>query len=197
MTSQSNSPRVYKPKRHIVVDIETLSTKRNAAVVDLAAVVVDFNRPTNDTFQVFIRQGEQVAAGEVFELDHDTLDWHDRHDPEFLPHCENNGVSFQEAMCNFNSWIFAQSEGVELHFWSQGKDFDFPIVENMFLQAGLATPWAYSRLHCLRDLVWLNPSTRIKGSGPAAHKALPDAIHEAKQLVATVKNSSWYQRLFR
>lgn len=199
MTTQSNSPRVYKPKRHIIIDTETLSIKRNAAVVDVAAVVVDFNFGgiTTKEFQQFIRQGEQVEAGHTFHIDEGTIDWHNRHDPEFLPQCENQGVSFQEAMTNFNEWIFAQSQGVELHFWSQGKDFDYPILENMFEAAGLKHPWKYSYVHCLRDLVFLNPASRIRGVGPVAHKALLDARHEAQQLVATTKSSSWLQRLFK
>ena len=197
MTYQSSSPKVYKPKRHIIIDCETLSTKRNASVVDIAAIAIDFNGRPSQEFQTFIRRGEQVEAGHLFHTDEETIDWHNRHDPEFLPLCENNGVSFQEAMASLNDWILAQELGVELHFWSQGKDFDFPILENMLDAAGLKAPWKYSRLHCLRDLVFLNPGSRLKGSGPVAHKALLDARHEAEQLIHTTKSSSWLQRLFK
>lgn len=184
----------YKPKRHIVIDVETLSTKRNAAVVDLAAVVVDFNRSTTDTFQVYIRQAEQHG---ITSTDPGTVDWHHKQDPEFLQVCEANGITFVQALAEFIGWLQIQGDGVELHFWSQGKDFDFPILENLFHIAGYNIPWAYSRVHCLRDLVWLNPAARIRSNEPTAHKALPDAIFEAQQLAAVVNNSSWYQRLFK
>ena len=199
MTTQANSPRVYKPKRHIVIDLECLSVKKNATVVDVAAVLVDFNFGgiTTKEFQAFIRQGEQVESGSVFHIDQNTIDWHNRHDPEFLTHCENHGVSFQEAMQNLSQWILDQTGNTELHFWSQGKDFDFPILENMMEAAGLKHPWKYSYVHCLRDLVFLNPASRIRSSGPVAHKALLDARHEAQQLVATTKGSTWLSRLFK
>ena len=186
----------YKPKRHIVVDIESLSTDRNAAIIDLGATVVDFNGGQVSQFQTYIRSAEQQDCGK-FDIDPGTVDWHTKQDPGFIDLCESAGVSFQEAATNFAAWIAAQSDYVELHFWSQGKDFDFPILENLFKAAGVQVPWTYSRVHCLRDLVWLNPAARLKEKNPNPHKALSDAVHEANQLIAVYNNSSWYQRLFK
>lgn len=192
----STPAKSYKPKRHIVVDIETLSTKRNAVVIDIAAVAVDWNRPTSNQFQIYLRDKEQSESG-LFDIDSSTIAFHLKNDPNFIDDCNNNGVIFQEAVQSFADWIQMQSSDVELHMWSQGKDFDYPILENLFNAAGVKIPWNYGRIHCLRDLVWLNPAARLKSEGPTAHKALPDALQEARQLIAVVNNSSWYQRLFK
>jgi hypothetical protein len=195
------SPRAYKPKRHAVLDLETLHTAKNAAVVDIAIVIVDFNNPGihGRQFHNSIKPSEYDALEGTgqFSRNEDTLNFHYKNDQLFLADCERLGVSIQEAAYAVNDFINEMSQEVELHLWSQGKDFDFPILENMLSQVGMGAPYAYSRVHCLRDLVWLNPASRIKSEGPVAHKALPDAMHEAKQLIATVNQSSWYQRLFK
>jgi hypothetical protein len=97
----------------------------------------------------------------------------------------------------FNAWVASYAEQYEVHMWSQGKDFDFPITENLAEACGEKVQYAYSRVHCLRDLVWLNPKTRIqRGKDTDHHRALPDAVFEAQQLHAVVQSNSWYQRLF-
>lgn len=197
----SYTQRAYKPKRHAILDAETLHTKRNAAVVDMAIVIVDFNNPGihGRQFHISIKPSEYDALEGTgqFSRNEDTKVFHEKNDPEFLNDCERLGVSIQEAAFAISDFINEMALGVELHLWSQGKDFDFPILENMLEQVGLKAPYAYSRVHCLRDLVWLNPASRLKSDGPVAHKALPDAIHEAKQFIATVNQSSWLQRLFK
>ena len=194
------APNMYKPKRHIVIDVETLHTRRNAAIIDIAAVVVDLNNSANHgaEFSIQIRPSAYDAMTDTeFASNQDTVAFHHKNDPEFIPFCEAHGVSLQEAAQQFCEWIRTWSDSVELHLWSQGKDFDFPILENMIHQTGETIPWAKSRVHCLRDAVWLNPASRIKTSEPVAHKALPDARFEAKQLQVLIGGSSWYQRLFK
>lgn len=187
--------KVYKPKVHVVLDIETLSTDKRAAIVELAAVVAMGSEAT--TFHVKIKPTSNRDAG--LDIDQATIDWHEKIHPGYLANTETKGLSLQEAMASFCDWLAPYAANFELHMWSQGKDFDFPIADYAIKLCGLKSPWAYSRVHCLRDLVWLNPGARIK-ERPAdlpQHEALNDALFETAQLRAVVLNNDWFRRLFK
>ena len=64
-----------------------------------------------------------------------------------------------EENCTFCSVGFIQSslqdfvaqQPTRVHFWSKGKEFDKPILKNMFKASGLEAPWNYYDFHCVRD----------------------------------------------
>ena len=60
------------------------------------------------------------------------------------------------------------------HYWSKGKDFDFPILRKFLNTFGCKEPWTRHNIHCLRDLaMWAN----IEWPTPSEkHNALSDAI---------------------
>lgn len=188
------SPRVYKPKVHVVLDTETLGIVAHSAIIEIGAVVCMGGE--EQYFECSIKPSSYV--GTQFHIDSETVAWHNGRDPEFLAKMEAEGVSFQEAAQRFHGWLMDIGNGKELHVWSQGKDFDFPKLDYLFAAAGCGKPpYTYSRIHCTRDILWLNPGARLKGANPAAHTALADATWAAAQLVAIVNSSNWYQRLFK
>lgn len=46
---------------------------------------------------------------------------------------------------------FIATQPTEVHFWAKGKEFDKPILENMFASVKLEIPWKYYNFHCVRD----------------------------------------------
>lgn len=190
----STPTRTYKPKVHIVVDTETLALDSKAAVVDIGAVMA-MGKFEPNSFQLFIKPSSYV--GTPFEIDQDTINWHETNKPGYLDACENSGVSFQEAALEFHTWLSGFSANAELHMWAQGKDFDQSILGWLFKQCGIKPAYSYRNFHCTRDLLFLNPAARIKGGqDEAAHTALADAQWAANQLNAIVAKSDWYKRLF-
>jgi hypothetical protein len=187
--------KTYKAKVNIVVDTETLALDSKAAVVDIGAVMA-MGKFEPCQFQLYIKPSSYV--GTPFEIDADTLEWHEKQNPGYLDKCEELGVSFQEAAHEFHTWLSGFAANAELHMWAQGKDFDQTILGYLFKTSGIEkTAYSYRNFHCTRDLLFLNPGARIKGGqDEAAHTALADAIWAAKQFNAIVDKSSWYQRLF-
>lgn len=187
--------KTYKPKVHIVVDTETLALDPKAAVIDIGAVMA-MGKFEPCKFHLLIKPSSYI--GTPFEIDPDTVAWHNTNNPGFIDQCENHGVSFQEAATEFHVWLSGFAANAELHMWSQGKDFDQTILGWLFKQCGVLKPaYSYRNFHCTRDLLWLNPAARIKGGGDtAAHTALADAEWATAQFQAIVNNSTWYQRLF-
>lgn len=186
--------KVYKPKVNIVVDTETLALDSKAAVIDIGAVMA-MGKFEPCQFQLFIKPSSY--AGTMFEIDSETVQWHNTNKPGYLDQCEAEGVSFQEAANVFNDWLGGFAANAELHMWAQGKDFDQSVLGWLFKQCGIKPAYSYRNFHCTRDLLYLNPGARIKGGqDEAAHTALADAVWAAAQFKAIVDKSVWYQRLF-
>jgi len=186
--------RTYKRKVHIVLDTETLGLKPKSAIIDIGAVVA-LGPEQGVSYSQLINP--QSYSGADFCIDQDTVAWHEQQNPGFVQTCRDTGVSFQEAAQSFVDWINQYKAEFDLHVWSQGKDFDFPLLNHLFDQCGHKSPFSYRNVHCTRDLLWLNPAARIRSNGEAAHTALADAECASQQLIAIVANSSWYQKLFK
>lgn len=189
------APKTYPKKANIVVDIETLATEHNAAVIDIAAVALYEVEGLNRYFNVKIEPSQYLGHA-AFSSNNATRDFHEKQNPGYLQECEDQGLTIQEAALALFAFMQSYNDVFELHCWSQGKDFDFPILSNFMKVAELDVPWNYGKVHCLRDLVWLNPKCRIHPApGSVKHKALDDAVFEARQLHEVVQSNSWYQRL--
>ena len=189
------APKTYKPKVHIVIDIETLSTDKRTAIIEIGAVLAMGTE--SDKLSLAVKPSS--FSGKPYDIDVETISWHEKIHTGYLERMEAEGDDIETAMQKFCDWIRPYAENFEVHMWSQGKDFDFPILEYALRTCGHKLPWAYSRVHCLRDLVWLNPVTRLKNRPDELpqHEALSDAMYEAMQLRATVGNSDWLRRLFK
>ncbi|QHJ80704.1 MAG: hypothetical protein [Bacteriophage sp.] len=188
-------PKVYPKKANIVVDIETLDTAHNAATIDIAAVSLYEVEGLPRYFNVKIKPSQYLGHA-AFSANNATRDFHEKQNPGYVQECEEIGLTIQEAALALFAFMQSYNDVFELHCWSQGKDFDFPILSNFMKVAELDVPWNYGKVHCLRDLVWLNPKCRIyPEAGSVKHKALPDAVFEARQLHEVVQSNSWYQRL--
>lgn len=192
MTSPTPA-KTYKPKVNIVVDTETLALDSKAAVVDIGAVMA-MGKFEPCQFSLLIKPSSY--AGTLFEIDSETIQWHNVNKPGYLDQCEAEGVSFQEAANLFNDWLGSFAANAELHMWAQGKDFDQSVLGWLFKQCGIKPAYNFRNFHCTRDLLFLNPGARIKGGqDEAAHTALADAVWAAAQFRAIVDKSTWYQRL--
>ncbi|MND22547.1 hypothetical protein D3C80_129280 [compost metagenome] len=187
--------RQYKPKAHIILDTETLSTSRRAGVVELAALGQFGATGMPKSFYVAIKP-TQYDELKQFDVNMDTITWHNEQNPGHLAKLDAEGVSLQEAMNQFLAWIGQFTEPYELHMWSQGKDFDFPILEWALQQCGYEPPWKFRNVHCIRDLLFLNPRSRIGGAKKAAHTAMADTEWAHAQWRKIIADSSWYGRLF-
>lgn len=188
--------KTYAPKSHLIVDLEALSLDRHAAIIEIGAVA-QYGTSGNiaSKFSIMIKPSSYNDLPQ-FVRDPSTEQFHEKENPGFLEECEAAGVSFQEAIGLFADWAASFGKPYDLHVWSQGKDYDFPILDFAFGQFGIKAPWSYRNMHCLRDLVFLNPRSRISGgAGEAKHRALDDAIWAQKQFMRVIADSNWYQRL--
>lgn len=112
----------------LMIDIETLGTGSNAAVVQLAAAWFERGDPnTQGEFSIYMKP----TAGT--ETDIDTVFWWLEQDYEArlrLLDGVKDAVYDTVAYYKFTQWVGRIPEESDTLIWCQGMDFDIPLVRN-------------------------------------------------------------------
>lgn len=164
-----------KPKSPWMVDCETLSLKRHAAVIDVA--VVSMTNPAER--KRWLINPDSYKPDDFFHINAETVAFHANNNSGLVEQCRAVGHSWQQVANEINDY-FQLHQATEIHIWSQGKDFDSPIIDNLMEQAGYKTPWKYSNFHCLRDLAQMYPE--VKRTSFGNHTAMMDVVAQIKHL---------------
>jgi len=126
---------------HIMVDIETLSTKKNALILTLAARVFTFCSTTEDSIYLKIDSTDYNNYPSKFDTDPATILWWSRQDESVRKEAFSGSLKLLEAMKEFNK--FVQKQKPPYYIWSHGKEFDIPILEHAFNVLNLNIPWRF------------------------------------------------------
>lgn len=188
--------------KHFMVDIETLSTAVNAAVLSIGAV--EFDPFTGQILRTFYHELD-LAEQKNRHVDPNTIQW-------WIGQCKDNPVNFElftknnrekdyvsfvllclkDFLYGFNeiSPIATRAEGYEkLAVWACDPDFDIAILNDLYKEHNLPSPWRYSELRSVRTVRML---TQIAGmeipQQEANHNALDDCIRQAKEVSYFIAN---------
>lgn len=186
--------------KHIMVDIETLSTAVNAAVLSIGAVEFDpMSGKIEREFYHELDLSEQAGR----HIDVNTVQWWAKQclvntdNIEFLtkPNSYKEHVMF--ALVKLGAFIAGndshyveRAEGYEkIAVWACDPDFDVAILANLYKEHNLPTPWKYSEPKSVRTVRML---TQIAGmeipTQEATHNALEDCIRQAKEVSYFIAN---------
>lgn len=169
---------------HIVLDLEALSTKPNAAVIAIGAVAVSETGLIVGEFHIAIDGYNQPGR----DIDAATLAWWDEQTPEAKAASlqATDHVSATVAMCKFSAWVLELADPTTVKMWGNGSSFDCTILSSLYAQChelGYPQPWAWWNDRDMRTLVDAFPTAKQVGDFVGIkHHALHDARHEAKQL---------------
>lgn len=182
---------------HLVIDVETtglvetIATKGGCEILEAAVSVVYWDK--------FLEKWTTTAPkGVMFpvqfkEAEESVFNWY--HSSEANKK-NMNDMAIAISMLkdprhsDFNAAIQSILEGaqktlgdIDVHYWSRGKDFDFPILNAHAAQKGFEYPWlkAFHNRHCLRDLEYFT-GIKPEAENKHPHRAATDALHEAKHL---------------
>jgi exodeoxyribonuclease VIII len=159
--------------RHCMIDLETLATGPNAAVLTLGAVKFNpWGQGYSDKIYFRIDLDDQDALGR--EVDPNTLDWWSKQDPAIMEEAfhPDDRIPLKEAVDRFHKFAWGCDQ-----FWSHGATFDLVIMENLYKQLEKPLPWNFWQLRCTRtifDLGW-DPDMPKNSK----HNALEDAIRQS------------------
>lgn len=168
-----------KSKIVVMLDCETLSLARNAAVIDIGLVVMHPGG-INSSYRWLINP-ESYQGNNKFHVDQETVNFHNRQNTGLIETATMRGWSWEAAADGVFVTLAQLADFHELHVWAKGKDFDGPVIEHFLKRAGYSVPWRHTNLHCLRDLAQLFPEVRARQLGD--HTALKDAEAQACHLM--------------
>lgn len=156
-----------------MVDLETLATGPNAAILTLGAVHFNpYSQGYTDKIYFRIDLDDQDALNR--EVDTNTLEWWGKQDPTIMEEAfsPDDRIPLIDAIDKFHKFAWGCST-----FWSHGATFDLVILENLYRQLGKPLPWNFWQLRDTRTLFDLGYDPDMPQGGK--HDALQDAIRQA------------------
>lgn len=160
--------------KHIMVDLETLSSDPTAAIIQIGAVSSDKSAfCTSIKFESALEYGE--ASGS-------TLEWWLSQSEAARESLFKNQVNMKEAMREFEYWVKSHSNA-KTCFWSHAT-FDFPIIQRVSKLVLGHNVLPYKRLLDLRTIEYFY-SEYIEWDERAGvhHNALDDAKYQMIHLM--------------
>lgn len=161
----------------IMIDLETLATSSDAAILTIGAVRFDpfgddLIEPSCEKFYVKVDLDSCDRIGLVTHQD--TIEWWSRQSKEAQDEAfsEEGRIDIVEAMNQLYKFCWGAKR-----VWSHGAAFDVVICEHIFKKINKAIPWNFWQVRCTRTLfdIGINP----KRPPVLKHHALEDAWNQA------------------
>lgn len=171
--------------QNVMIDLETMGLRPNAAIVSIGAVHFDSSL-TISTFHQPILLASCEAAG--LTVDQSTADWWAKQSKEARASWDNDqAVDLAEALDRFRGWINLIGGVKDVAPWGNGADFDLVLLKSAFDAVDMAVPWRYYNHRCFRTVRNLLPlEVPIQRVG-THHNALDDALYQTQWLQAVIK----------
>jgi DNA polymerase III epsilon subunit-like protein len=170
--------------QHISIDLETLGTVADAVILSIGAVRFDpFSDAIDDNgFYASISIESNLDANR--RIQEDTLLWWMKQSAAAQNVFFEPKNALENALIDFSEWV-----GHDQHcMWSNGADFDLPMLAHAFTQHKLTIPWKHWNSRCVRTVkeLPLAKGVTVPRTG-THHNALYDAIYQAKLVQAITK----------
>lgn len=163
--------------KDLMLDLETWGKRYGCAIRSIGAVAFDrYGTGLGEEFYVNVDDVSSEWAG--MTRDADTVAWWSRQSADAQTAFQGEGLQIHEAIMRFST--FFRRAGV-VRVWSQGANFDEPIIVGAFDLLKIEPPWKFWNSRCTRtiyDAAGLNFNAERRVG--VAHHALHDAIHQAR-----------------
>lgn len=166
--------------RHIMLDIETLSSKPNAAIASIGAVRFDLNElKLGEEFYHVVDLRSCQKFGMHF--DPDTLYWwmNQKEDSREIFADSTVKVGIKKALAEFT--YFVRNASSDPLIWGNGASFDNVVVGNAYSVCSMPRPWSHKQDVCFRTIRSIFPHMKIEEG--IAHNALQDAKNQANTMI--------------
>ena len=164
-------------KTDVMIDLETLATSSDAAILTIGAVKFDpFGREHQeadmDSFYVRVDLDSCDEIGLV--TNDDTIAWWANQSKAAQEEAfsENNRIHIRDAFDQLYKFCWGAKR-----VWSNGAAFDIPICETVYKRLNKAVPWSFWQVRDVRTAfdLGINPQR----PPVLAHHALQDAWNQA------------------
>jgi hypothetical protein len=175
-----------------MLDLETMGQGSNAAIVAIGAVF--FEPTTGKIGASFYQKIDLESAAQYGDIDPSTIIWWlKQSDAARAEITSNDTCTLSDALYEFEDWIEQITSINDRVVWGNGASFDNVILSNVYKAFKCEKPWRFWNDRDVRTVVELGkalkdyqPKRDMPFEG-TAHKALDDAIHQAKYVSAIYK----------
>ena len=180
---------------NVMIDLETLSTHNNAAIIEIGAV--EFNKYTGEVgekFNVIIDPKDWCKNDR--HVDGETIQWWFKQTNEArkrFTNKKNEYITLKYALVKLKNFIMdcdTVDEDKDVVVWGNGAIMDITILESAYEYFDIEVPWKYWAVNDVRTIVDLNPTIKknCKFEEGVKHSAVADCLHEIKYTVETIKS---------
>lgn len=168
----------------VMIDCETLGTIANSIILSIGAVKFDLNSDyiSDDGFYASVSIDSNLHAGR--QLGESTLLWWLDQSKEAQAVFREPKQSLDAALDSLTAWFGTDDRQT---VWSNGADFDLPMLAHAYAGYGWDTPWKFWNSRCVRTYRALPAAQGLPKLGND-HNALRDAINQVKLVQAIQKN---------
>lgn len=167
--------------KHIMLDIETLSTRSDAQIIQIGLLSVDDKWVRADRISATVDWSIQPTG----HVDPETVFWWAKQSEAVRKGVFAASNTLTTALqFVFGGILITKADLV----WANGTSFDIPILEHAFRSCGIQCPWQYWQTRDLRTLKSLVPKAVLAGiKNERAHDALADCDFQMSQLQACLE----------
>lgn len=167
-----------------MLDLETLGTKSDAAILSIGATVFDLNSGiTKNSFYQIVDLQSSIDNGRV---EAGTLKWwlNQSKRAQFI-FFDDTAKILADALQGLSSFI-KNNTNESVQVWSNGASFDIAILSNAYRNNNIQLPWNFRNERDVRTIVYLAKEiknidvTKSLTFSGEKHNALDDAIHQSK-----------------
>lgn len=135
--------------KRAMIDLETISTFPNAAVVAIAIVLWDDKNPKDLRARTWYIDPD-------FAIGHnnpETRDWWNEQDPQVRKRIFGGNETPRDVFQSVNQFVSGYvGKDEEFRAYADPANFDFPILKSQYQALGLAAPWSWRDERCLRTM---------------------------------------------
>lgn len=170
-----------------MIDLETMSTASNAAIISIGAVLFNEHNGIGVKFERRVSLDSSMKCG--LDVSASTIEWWMQQSEEARKVFKQSGYDLGKGLLDFTNWLQqACCEPSNTILWGNGSDFDNVILADAYKACSLIQPWDFRNNRCYRTIKQIGakqgillPTTGIK------HNALDDACNQALHLIAISK----------
>lgn len=165
--------------KNIMLDLETMGTGPDAAIIAIGAVEFDLKTMTlgREFYQVIDLASSMAAGGTVTAS---TIMWWMQQSDEARGEFKKDGIEIRDALLWFKAWL--QSYPFD-GLWGNGVDFDNVILRTAYERSSFIPPWSRKNNRCFRTVRALSPPVDTSTWESVKHNALSDAKWQARYLM--------------
>lgn len=171
--------------KHIMFDCETLATTSDACIMSIGAVKFDLDSSDMDDNGFYASISIDSNLELKRRISESTLIWWMKQEVAAQGVFHESKQTLREALLDLADWM---GHGKYI-VWSNGADFDLPMLAHAFTQCNIEVPWEFWNSRCFRTYKNLPGAKAVRSPAVGVkHNALSDAVQQVRTLQTIQKS---------